>query len=347
MATEVALPSLDGLSDRLALHQSVFDSLVELIPPKYYLTTENDHEPAGKYAHNKKNKAPKQAIKEATKKAKKAKLDPENYKSVLDIQAEADKASKEAAVQEDEEEEASDDDDAEEVDEMEVDDDEDDEPSSTTPNVKPLPTGSILELRAKIQNRIKELAAKRGGPSSANGTEKGGETPPRSRQEILEKRAKRKAEKRVANLKKKEKKKGDTTGMATPTPKTERSDEKEVVDSVSFGKLDFGIPESASKKRKADLAGQLKQVEAKKAKLETLSQTNPLKAAQITESQQWSKLSHLAEGEKVKDDVKLLKKSLKRKEKEKAKSSAVWNDRQNTVKKDQEQRQKKREENLK
>ena len=164
--------------------------------------------------------------------------------------------------------------------------------------------------------------------------------------------------------------------MATPTPKTEsRPDEKEVVESVSFGKLDFGIPESASKKRKADLAGQLKQVsetptppnlpkiipsyqsahlktptpqaEAKKAKLETLAQTNPLKAAQITEKEQWSKLSHLAEGEKVKDDVKLLKKSLKRKEKEKAKSSHIWNDRQNTIKKDQDQRQKKREENLK
>ncbi|KAJ3035409.1 surfeit locus protein [Rhizophlyctis rosea] len=344
MPAEVLNPALEGLTERLAHNKACFDSLVELIPPKYYLTQDNDQEPTGKYAYNKKNKAPKQAIKEATKKAKKAKLDPENYKSVLDLQSEAAEAEKKKKESQNEggddegDEDEGDDDDV--ADEMEVDDE--DEPS-----VQPMPTGSITELRAKIQNRLAELAAKRGGAGKEG---KPGETTPRSRQEILDRRAKRKAEKKAAIAKKKDKKKkgDDTAGMSVPAKAKEgRNDGKPVADAVSFGKLDFGVPESGSKKRKADLAGQLKQAEAKKAKLETLSKTAPEKAAAIAEKQAWNKLEQLAEGEKVKDDVKLLKKTVKRKEQEKAKSAQTWNDRQAQVKKEQEQKQKKREENIK
>lgn len=89
------------------------------------------------------------------------------------------------------------------------------------------------------------------------------------------------------------------------------------------------------------------QVEAKKQKLEKLKQVDKEKAKSIEEASTWNKLIKQAEGEKVQDDVKLLKKSLKRKESAKQKSASIWANRQQQQKKEQDERQKKREENLK
>lgn len=54
----------------------------------------------------------------------------------------------------------------------------------------------------------------------------------------------------------------------------------------------------------------------------------------------------LASGEKVKDDPKLLKKTLKREQKQKEKSGREWVDRKHTVQKGIQDRQKKRQDNL-
>ncbi|KND04324.1 uncharacterized protein SPPG_00054 [Spizellomyces punctatus DAOM BR117] len=328
MAVETATYSLEGLQERLAEHRKCFDSLVELIPAKYYLARDDDA-PTGKYMHNKKNKAPKQVVKEATKKAKKAKLDPENVKSVLDIQTET-LATSEAA-QEDGGEPAS----ADDVDHME--------------GLAPLPTGSIVELQEKLKSRIQELRTKRKAPT---GTVDG--EAPKSRQEILEKRAKRKRERKEGIKQKKEKRRklDDTKGMAIDGPSKmdtkANGGSKAIKEDVTFGKLDFGIAEVAKKRKgPTDLTGQLKQAEAKKQKLEKLKQVDKEKAETIEEAAVWNKLLKQAEGEKVKDDLKLLKKSVKRKEKSKEKSATTWSNRQAQVKKEQEERQKKREENLK
>lgn len=55
----------------------------------------------------------------------------------------------------------------------------------------------------------------------------------------------------------------------------------------------------------------------------------------------------MAQGEKVKDDVKLLKKTIKREETFKKKSSKEWGERKSTVSKQKDHKQKRREENLK
>ncbi|KAJ2976306.1 hypothetical protein NUW54_g11586 [Trametes sanguinea] len=79
------------LQESLEKHNAAFESLLRLIPAKYYLVPDDvDEQLASKYMKNsKKQKAPKQAIKEASKKAKKEKLDPANNKTILDIQSEA------------------------------------------------------------------------------------------------------------------------------------------------------------------------------------------------------------------------------------------------------------------
>jgi len=74
---------------------------------------------------------------------------------------------------------------------------------------------------------------------------------------------------------------------------------------------------------------------------------DPEKANALKEKDTWKKALQLAQGEKVKDDVKLLKKTIKREETFKKKSSKEWGERKSTVSKQKDHKQKRREENLK
>lgn len=78
-----------------------------------------------------------------------------------------------------------------------------------------------------------------------------------------------------------------------------------------------------TRKRKGptDVMGQLKHVEAKKARLENM---DPEKAEKIHEKEMWSRALKQTAGEKVRDDEKLLKKALKRQQGEKRKSEREW-----------------------
>jgi hypothetical protein len=95
-----------------------------------------------------------------------------------------------------------------------------------------------------------------------------------------------------------------------------------------------------------DVKGQLQQALVKKKKLESLQSKDSEKASTILENQKWSKVEALAAGDKIKDDISMLKKSVKKKEAMKKKSAAVWDKRVETVKKQGMDRQKKRTENL-
>lgn len=84
--------SLDGLEERLARLSTYVNKRLTLIPPEHYLnkTAEEEVEQVGRYAYNKKESAPKQEVKEASKKAKRLRLDPDAAAawSVPEIQAE-------------------------------------------------------------------------------------------------------------------------------------------------------------------------------------------------------------------------------------------------------------------
>jgi hypothetical protein len=127
---------------------------------------------------------------------------------------------------------------------------------------------------------------------------------------------------------------------------------KNVTENISFGKISFakdGADEETPKKRKGptDTLGQIRKIEAKKTKLEQIKSANPEKAQTIEDKEKWGKMLKMAEGETVKDDLKLLKKTLKKKEKIKSKSSKEWNERKDTVRKTMLDKQKKRTDNLK
>jgi hypothetical protein len=66
-----------------------FDKMLEMIPANVYYPPVQENDAMGKFAHNKKGKAPMQSHKENTKKGKKrklAKFDPKNPNSALDVQ---------------------------------------------------------------------------------------------------------------------------------------------------------------------------------------------------------------------------------------------------------------------
>lgn len=130
-----------------------------------------------------------------------------------------------------------------------------------------------------------------------------------------------------------------------------------IVEDVSFGNIQFsstpGIedmvdPSDVKKKKKgaSDAKTQLKKLETQKEKLEALKQSNPEKAKDIEEKETWKKAMKLAAGEKVKDDISLLKRTIKKQDQQKKKSGKEWTDRIKSQTYQKSERQKKRQENI-
>lgn len=213
-------------------------------------------------------------------------------------------------------------------------------------DLKPMAkVSSITELQERLKKSIDDLRAKRKAQNNNS---------IHSRDELLRKRLKRKHDRKEQIQKKKEKRRktNDMVGMDLPesqaTESAKATKTKEVEENVSFGKIVFD-EEVAQKKKKGptDTLGRLKQAEAKKEKLEKLKSVDKEKAEALEEKIQWSKAMKMVEGEKIKDDPKLLKKTLKREQKLKERSAKKWNDRQKTVARQMKEKQKKREENIK
>lgn len=202
----------------------------------------------------------------------------------------------------------------------------------------------IEDLHKRLQQRIADMRTKR-DPHA--GTSKA-----RSREEILAERHRKREEKKKALKAKKEKGKqaaAEEIVMAKPTPKAaadaRSADAIKMDGDVFFGKLNAG--EQKKKKGPTDLKTQLKMAEAKKEKMEKLKAEDAEAHKKAQEEEDWKKALSLASGEKIKDDPKLLKKSLKRTEHQKKKSAQEWAARKEKVKKDEQAKIKKREENIK
>lgn len=215
----------------------------------------------------------------------------------------------------------------------------------------------VQELRDKLQNRIQQLREKRKAPgSNANGA-------PLNREAILEaRREKQAANKAKKDLKRKreeeeeeEEQQGDAeeddgvdNDNTTATADTKKNYNL-VYSQVEFndGKLatsDLKEIKKQKQKKQRDLVGQLKHVEARNSKL---SKMDPEKQKAIQEKTQWNRALQHASGEKVRDDEKMLRKSVKQQNKKKKKSEREWKERKKTVERNIKARQVEREKNLK
>ncbi|KAJ1801402.1 hypothetical protein LPJ59_000329 [Coemansia sp. RSA 2399] len=360
-------PSIDELKTSLLKHAQAFDELLRLIPPKFYLPEEHAQILNNRYMKNTKKdtetkKKTEQRKARAT--AKSARLDPDNAKTVQDMQsaklAKQDKAKSRPEM-------AANGTRASVVGDVSMSGDEwedlDDSPSATkmaidldgtggedaqkhqSDDVKQMPPAqSINDLRDRLQARIQSLRQKRKAPEDDG-----------SREGLLEKRMRRRENTKEAMAKAKKSASGgvavreqilgkNTPGSMDANNGGAASGEGSVKNNVLFGKLTNG---TQKKKKSIQVRQQLANIEGKKKNLEELRKVDASKADELEAKDKWSKALGQAKGEKVKDDVKLLRKAVRREDQKKRKSSREWNDRKEAVKDKIKERSNKREANIK
>lgn len=211
---------------------------------------------------------------------------------------------------------------------------------------------NITDLRARLAAKIAALQSKRKAPGS------GVEGAPNSRAAILEaRRKKEEARKEKRRLEREAKRDApddkEEDGSASHDDSQSDTSDSDEEDSLMFGKVAFsdgqqlsadGTVKGSRKRKQQDTKSALQAAIAKKARLAALPQD---KQAKIAESDAWHKVLLQADGQKVKDDVNLLKKAAKRETSTKKKSTQEWKERLATIAKQKAFKQKNREQNLK
>ncbi|KXJ90165.1 surfeit locus protein 6-domain-containing protein [Microdochium bolleyi] len=230
--------------------------------------------------------------------------------------------------------------------------------STADPSEKPkhikIPEDST-ELRARLAAKIQALREARN--ADRNGK------PIRTRQELIEarrsKQEERKAHKKEMRMKAKDEAdrvreealasaRNSPGGILSPSVDLEENN-------FSFGRFAFGdgaqlshdlshVLSSAKKKGPQDAKTALAKLESQKKRVQAMADE---KRKDIENKELWLTAKRRAEGEKVRDDEKMLKKAIKRKDQQKKKSEKEWKDRKDGVAKSIHDRQKKREDNLK
>lgn len=313
-------------------HALFFDALVQLIPPRFYLPSGDEDRPW----HQGLSKAAKAALKAKsranTKAARRARLNPSTPPaSTLDLlkKSVAGQAAEEEEEKSEEESGASGDEESSEDDiDEEAGDQEDEMPIAPAAVVSEDRSVTYEELRERLQRRITVLRGNRC-----------------TRPEFLNKPRKEKGKKSKA----KNEKKGKGEGM-----KRKRDDGTEDVDVKDGKKVKkeaeekpdimyanvFIDPKEARRRKKRRVKNKKKALEQAKRLQE--AKKDPEKASKIA----WDVARRRAAGEKVHDDPKLIKESLKKEEKRQQKHAAQWKERQKTVDKQRKDKQKKRTENI-
>lgn len=302
-----------SVEDQLAGHAAYFNSILDLIPSKYYVPLEEN---ANKYWRNRRKKAPKQVIKEATKKAKRLRLDPAAQKSVVELQMERDGQRE------------SDDSDTEEGSDL----------KRPRLRVDSQSSRSVAELRSRLHGKIEEARAKRKAPRD--------DDPLTQQRKKVKRDEKQKKKKRKLNSKVS----GQTAAISQKPMQEIVNDEGRVV----FSKFDFttGVVDSVDevpsgqKPRKKDFRKLIERAEKQREKMNELRSENPDKAEAKTERVAWKKALEKAEGIKQTDDVVLLKKAAKRREKTKEKGAKEWKKRIGSQQVRQKDKQEKRTRNI-
>ncbi|XP_054769741.2 surfeit locus protein 6 homolog [Lytechinus pictus] len=395
------------LMSSLQLHNDYFKSMTDLIPARYYFEQESKQGPAGsgKFFHNAKEKAPKQKVKDKSKKKtsnKRQRLDPDQQRSVTQIQEGMDKgqisgkdgiATSSRLWKEKSEDESESDAMGTGLEDLSDDSgNEDDSKPSVSSRIKPMSVESVSssatidELREKVRQRIEELRTKR----KAKAPLMEDVVPKKVARREAEKEKKKKADAikamkaSKAQLEILEKAKqnklmvngdghsdSDDSSDDNVNQRTKKSNEtstkggkggKKMMEdkeaAVGFSQFDFTESEREQPKKKKrkkvteprsnkDFGRLLKKAELKEKKMAEMKEKDPEKAQEVETEGKWKTVIDRAQGIKVKDDVELLKKSIKRKEQRKNASKKQWEARQTKLEEKMKQKETKKRTNIK
>jgi Surfeit locus protein 6/60S ribosome biogenesis protein Rrp14 len=314
----------------LKSHVDFFDRLVELIPAKHYLA-DPDERVDLRHMKKKDRQAAKEQFKKQHKETKKASLDPSTAKGTLELlklKSEAEEQARSAGGASGE------------------------GPSSAKGPI------DREALRAKLQARLEDLRKQR----KADEQEKKVDSAKQWRDTALEQGRKKAVEKRKQEALKpssaggkqqgqQEKQdrrpaKQQRTDRGAGAPATAGGNSAAAGAGLTFSKVDFGNGAHSSDRRKG---------KHKMSKAELLQEAEKRQAGGAgagasggdgEEQEAWGAALKRAQGEKVFDDPKLLRKSMKKDAKMKQKKSKVWNERLEKQKEGQEAKQAKRRTNL-
>merc|ERR1711931_544037 len=305
-----------------------FTSLVELLPAKFYLGHRGEEEENvfnPKHMKKRKKKPPPADKKFLAKKAKLFKLDPSQHKTITELQEEVEKKEKEELAK--------------------------DLPRITmATKIQPISvsevssTQSLADLHDKLHAKRDQLRGNR-------------KVVPEDK---INDRKRKHLDKKKVNIEKKRKEKESgnikvsnaiENNALNNNKNNNKNNNNNNSNDVVFSKFDFATSvkerDPKKKKKKKDLKQLLTIAETKQNELKLLEETDAEKAKETKAEMCWDSALQKASGTKIKDNPKLLKKTLKRKEKEKSKSEKVWKDRVDNVEKKKEEKQKLRKQHLK
>ncbi|PON78520.1 Surfeit locus [Parasponia andersonii] len=304
--------SVVDLKSLIHQHSLFFDKLVELIPAKFYLPTDDMDKPWFQGLSKAQKASAKKESKENIKKARRDRLDPDKSSATtLDLLKQS---------LEREKENESDDDDDEETEKKPVLSGLDDDNRSVT----------YEELRQRLHRRIEEFRAGRNTGGSEHRVNKRNER--NERRGIEYKKRKRDIES------------GEKVAKAGNSEKKVEKDVEEASKALTFSHVKLGNEDGHGKKNKKRKLSKLQELLRAK-KLEE-AKNDPEKGDVISKKHSWSAATSRAAGVKIHDDPKLLKQSLHKEKKRHQKNAEKWKDRVETTEKLKAERQQKRSQNI-
>lgn len=299
-----------GIEDRLRAHSSYFQTLVALIPAQYYGTREAEDE-AGEIGKSKRGTRfwhNKKGAGEALQKSRKSTA---HGKEPEEDSADATASEKKKQF-----------------------------------SVESVRSTSLSDLRERLQKKISEV-------SQSRGTETSETTETKKRKRRRRKDGEDGSDRKVKKLEKKQKHRERVKRAA----KSQEAKQKRAIVAVagdssrenssqlSFSRFEFGGKSKTAIKKK-DYHTLIARAENKQKKLHNLMEQDQERGEVAQEKDKWSKAVRMARGEKMKDDPKLLKKTVKRLEKKKKRSKVKWQERVKAEHKRQEAKQKTRKQNI-
>ncbi|KQK13506.1 ribosomal RNA-processing protein 14-C [Brachypodium distachyon] len=321
-------------------HSLFFDALVQLIPPRFYLSAGDEDRPYYQGLSKSAKAAMKAQSRANIKAARRARLDPAGppsstldllKKSVADQEAEGDQDKSQDESNETEDEAGSEDDEDEDEDEEEEEEGEEEEEIPMAPAAVVSEDRSVTyeELRERLHRRITEL---RGNRCTS--------------QEFLNKPQKEKGKKvkgtkvkgKDGGMKRKREDGAEDADGADGKKHKKQADEK--APDIMYGNV-LVDPKEARRRKKRRVKNKKKELE--QAKRMQRAKEDPKKATKMA----WDVATRRAAGEKVHDNPKLIKESMKKDKKRQQKHAEQWKDRQKTVDSKRKEKQNTRKENIK